>query len=65
MHQHMPAHGMKASQHREAVPLWRGCMLQTYFTAKGRIDYFIVEEPLLSLSLSGEVLALRLLLPPS
>ncbi|KAJ3464901.1 hypothetical protein MRS44_009687 [Fusarium solani] len=54
MHQHMPAHGMKASQHREAVPLWRGCMLQTYFTAKGRIDYFIVEEPSLSSSPSGE-----------
>ncbi|KAJ3453736.1 hypothetical protein MRS44_018368 [Fusarium solani] len=65
MHQHMPAHGMKASQHREAVPLWRGCMLQTYFTAKGRIDYFIVEEPSLSSSPSGEVSALRFLLPPS
>jgi hypothetical protein len=26
------------------VPLWRACKLQTYFTAKGQIDYFIVTE---------------------
>ncbi|KAL6407531.1 hypothetical protein AUP68_08550 [Ilyonectria robusta] len=67
MHQHMPVYGMKASQHREATPLWRDCRLQTYFTAKGRIDYFIVEDPSLSLSSSssGEVSALGLLTPPS
>ncbi|PCD22149.1 hypothetical protein AU210_015948 [Fusarium oxysporum f. sp. radicis-cucumerinum] len=26
------------------MPLWRACKLQTYFTAKGLIDYFLVEE---------------------
>ena len=24
--------------------LWAECMLQTYFTAKGQIDYFVVIE---------------------
>ncbi|KAH6960097.1 hypothetical protein BKA56DRAFT_662594 [Ilyonectria sp. MPI-CAGE-AT-0026] len=63
MHQHMPAHSMKASQHREAVPLWRGCRLQTYFTAKGRIDYFIVEDPSSSSASRGEAAVLGLLTP--
>jgi hypothetical protein len=44
MHDHLPAHGKRASQHTSARPLWRACRLQTYFTAKGRIDYFVVEE---------------------
>ncbi|KAM0362980.1 hypothetical protein ACHAO7_010767 [Fusarium culmorum] len=26
------------------MPLWRACKLQTYFTAKGLIDYLLVEE---------------------
>ncbi|PNP74174.1 hypothetical protein FNYG_12487 [Fusarium nygamai] len=26
------------------MPLWRACKLQTYFTAKGLIDYFVVGE---------------------
>ena len=43
MHDHMPAHGKKASQHREDAPLWKACKLQTYFTGKGRIDYFVVK----------------------
>ena len=25
-------------------PLWEECTLQTYFTAGGRIDYFVVVE---------------------
>ncbi|RKK93567.1 hypothetical protein BFJ70_g17731, partial [Fusarium oxysporum] len=44
MHDHMPVHGRKASEHTNAMPLWRACKLQTYFTAKGLIDYFLVEE---------------------
>ncbi|KAG6989614.1 hypothetical protein FocnCong_v020781 [Fusarium oxysporum f. sp. conglutinans] len=56
MHGHMPVHGRKASEHTNAVPLWRACKLQTYFTAKGLIDYFLVEEDL-SLPLTGEALA--------
>lgn len=66
MFQHMPAHGKKASQHREATPLWQNCWLQTYFTAKGRIDYFIVESPSsASLSTSsGAVSELGFLTPP-
>lgn len=44
MHDHMPRHGKKASQHGKAgIALWQPCRLQTYFTAKGLIDYFVVE----------------------
>ncbi|GKU13697.1 unnamed protein product [Fusarium langsethiae] len=45
MHDHMPSHGKRASQYTDSRPLWRACRLQTYFTAKGLIDYFIVEDP--------------------
>ncbi|SCO76796.1 uncharacterized protein FRV6_01008 [Fusarium oxysporum] len=44
IHDYAPAHGKKASQHTSDAPLWRACKLQTYFTAKGRIDYFVVAE---------------------
>jgi hypothetical protein len=44
MQDHTPAHGKKASQHTSNAPLWSACKLQTYFTAKGRIDYFVVAE---------------------
>ncbi|KAM0081976.1 hypothetical protein ACKRZS_005853 [Fusarium odoratissimum] len=44
MRDHTPAHGKKVSQHTSATPLWRACKLQTYFTAKGLIDYFVVGE---------------------
>jgi hypothetical protein len=44
MHDHTQAHGKKASQHTSNAPLWRACKLQTYSTAKGRIDYFVVAE---------------------
>ncbi|EFZ03297.2 tlh3 [Metarhizium robertsii ARSEF 23] len=43
MHDHMPRHGRTASQNREGSPLWEACRLQTYLTAKGRIDYFTVK----------------------
>ncbi|KAI8653626.1 hypothetical protein NCS56_01317000 [Fusarium sp. Ph1] len=33
---HMPVHGRKSLDR-----LWRACRLQTYFTAKGLIDYFV------------------------
>jgi superfamily II DNA or RNA helicase len=45
MHDHMPTHKKKASQHNCNTPLWTACRLQTYFTAKGRIDYFVIEGP--------------------
>ena len=38
---HMFSHKRKAKEH-DVTPLWREYRLQTYFTAKGRIDYFIV-----------------------
>ncbi|KAM6508182.1 hypothetical protein FALCPG4_018066 [Fusarium falciforme] len=46
MHGHMPVHGKKASEHgRDGGPLlWKACKLQTYFTAKGLIDYFVVQD---------------------
>ncbi|GKU10505.1 unnamed protein product, partial [Fusarium langsethiae] len=56
MYDHMPVHGRKASEHTNAMPLWRACKLQTYFTAKGLIDYFLVEEDP-SLPLTGGALA--------
>jgi hypothetical protein len=36
-------HKTKASDHTSS-PLWKECKLQTYFTGKGRIDYFLVVE---------------------
>ena len=33
----------KAKEH-ESTPLWKECRLQTYFTAKGRIHYFVVVD---------------------
>ncbi|KAH7233831.1 uncharacterized protein BKA55DRAFT_742567 [Fusarium redolens] len=45
MHDHMPAHGKRASQYTDDRPLWRSCRLQTYFTAKGLIDYFVIDDP--------------------
>lgn len=49
MQEHMPVHGTTARQQQRrqrqgSGPLWRECLLQTYFTAKGRIDYFAVKE---------------------
>ncbi|RBA14537.1 hypothetical protein FPRO05_03329 [Fusarium proliferatum] len=62
MYDHMPVHGRKASEHTDAVALWRACKLQTYFTAKGLIDYFLVEEdpslPLTGGALEGSGLAM-------
>ena len=44
MHKHMPSvHHIKATTHKRSA-LWKECMLQTYFTAKGLIDYFVVVE---------------------
>ncbi len=43
-YEHVALHGTKAGAHSTASPLWRECKLQTYFTAKGRIDYFVVVE---------------------
>jgi hypothetical protein len=52
----MPVHVRKASEHTNAMSLWRTCKLQTYFTAKGFIEYFVVEEDP-SLSTTGAALA--------
>jgi hypothetical protein len=38
-------HQIKAASHCPRQPLWRTCQLQTYFTGKGRIDYFEVASP--------------------
>ena len=45
MHGHMPRPGKTGSQNSKDAPLWAGCTLQSYFTAKGLIDYFVVIEP--------------------
>ena len=45
VHDHMPRHGKRASQHHEGPPLWRECRMQTYFTATNLRDYFVVEAP--------------------
>lgn len=45
MHNHMPRHKRTASEHAaDSTRLWKACTLQTYFTAKGLIDYFIIED---------------------
>jgi hypothetical protein len=45
MGEHWPSvHGKKASEHSDSSPLWEECMLQTYFTSPGRIDYFVVVD---------------------
>ncbi len=36
-------HKLKAASHKTS-PLWKKCKLQTYFTGKGLIDYFVVVE---------------------
>ena len=45
MHGHMPRDDKTGSQHSKGGPLWVVCTLQSYFTAKGLIDYFVVIEP--------------------
>ena len=35
-------HKTKAAEHKGESALWDECQLQTYFTRKGRIDYFVV-----------------------
>ena len=37
------AHNLAAKGHKK-VALWEECTLQTYFTGKGRIDYFVVVD---------------------
>ncbi len=37
-------HGRKPNQHVASKPLWQECWLQSYFCAKGRIDYFVVVQ---------------------
>lgn len=46
MQDHMPQHGKKASQHNQDGhgPLWRACTLQSYFTAAGLLDNFVVKD---------------------
>jgi orsellinic acid/F9775 biosynthesis protein OrsD/helicase-like protein/RAD3-like DEAD/DEAH box helicase len=42
---HIPAvHKISVTEHAKS-PLWKNCKLQTYFTGKGLIDYFVVAEP--------------------
>ena len=37
-------HGRKPSQHMSSEPVWQECQLQSYFRAKGRINYFVVVQ---------------------
>jgi hypothetical protein len=44
MRKYMPlVHQIKAAAHKKSA-LWKECKLQTYFTAKGLINYFIVDN---------------------
>jgi hypothetical protein len=43
MQHHMFSHKRKAKEH-DVTPLWWEYRLQTYFTAKGQIDYFVVTD---------------------
>jgi hypothetical protein len=39
----LPVYRVRAKEHK-LRPLWEECLLQTYFTARGCIDYFVVVE---------------------
>lgn len=43
MRDHVSTHGRKPKQH-EATGFWEECRLQTYFSRKSRIEYFVVVE---------------------
>jgi hypothetical protein len=43
MRDHTVVHGKKAKEH-DREPLWEKCLLQSYFTTKSRVDYFVVIE---------------------
>ena len=43
MQHHVFSHKRKPKEH-ESTPLWKEFRLQTYFTAKGRIDYFVMTD---------------------
>jgi hypothetical protein len=42
---HIAGHGYKPRVHQQR-PLWRECLLQTYFTRHGRTSYFLVLPPI-------------------
>lgn len=41
MRDHTVVHGKKAKEHGK-TPLWEECLLQSYFTTRSRVDYFVV-----------------------
>lgn len=43
MRDHIVVHGKKAKEH-EKEPLWEECFLQSYFTTRSRVNYFVVIE---------------------
>jgi hypothetical protein len=43
MRDHTVMHGKKAKEH-DKEPLWEICLLQSYFTMRSWVDYFIVIE---------------------
>ncbi|ODA75789.1 hypothetical protein RJ55_08677 [Drechmeria coniospora] len=53
------------AQGTQDLPVWRDCSLQTYFTAKGLIDYFVVLEAgqLITVSQALEKVSIPLRLP--
>jgi superfamily II DNA helicase RecQ len=44
MKEHWAACHKTGAKSRESSSSWKECQLQTYFTAKGRIDYFVVVD---------------------
>ena len=43
MRSHTAVHGKKAKEHDE-TPIWEECTLQSFFTTRSRVDYFVVGE---------------------
>jgi hypothetical protein len=43
MRDHTVVHGRKAKEHNK-TPLWEEYLLQSYFTTRSRVDYFVVTE---------------------
>jgi hypothetical protein len=44
MKKHWTAYHKTEAKSHESSQSWKDCKLQTYFTVKGRIDYFVVVD---------------------
>ena len=70
MARHVATHGTTSMQHTAEVPLWQACHLQTYFTAGGLINYFLVSgdgegEETDAAGMAGQAQQMQPVPPPS